>query len=385
MSNQKGNKKSFTQQKKRSFIKKVTDAYKSTTLWEKLASFGAILLISVAVFFNTKNNPLLVAVALVTMFALFNLFVYKTRILLTSIVIALHITALPYVASIYSGLIDTYIGDVLGPLVVISMFTFILSVIAYRTCRGRYWVTLIILYLAIDIMAPLVSILFSLYWGTWMALIMGTIALIIRTINWRALFSRKKAIISTRLINGSQKDRTKALLEATGNKPFELNGYNPIEAVRIIKDQAELITTLTPKKPIIFNDNRFYYDGEFIEPLLFDIAEKASDWSRKNKISRDNITVVVLIHDVDKFPSSDLWLAVKVSEKGSNNNVGNLLFTTPEGLKDYHKFYGQKPIPEKTLKRIQKAVDGKTETKGTVVDLTGNKETKPAIVEAEKS
>lgn len=350
--------KSFDQIKKRGFFKKIGDAYRRTTLLEKLASFGAILLFLTVIIFSSGSNPLQIIIVVVSAFVLFNLFVYQTRLLLTSIIIAMHIAVLPYVSYIYSALVPDYTGDAITPLVVLSMLTFFFSVVAYRLCRGRYWLTLVYLFFTIDFIAPLISVVFHLQAGTWPAVIAGIAVIVIRSISWRGLFNKKQPVISTQLINGTLDEETRELIQSDNSQAFRIKSYRPLDVVRIVGSKAEIIVPMTTKKPIIINKNRFYHDGAFIEPLLFHIVSQATLWSMKNKIAGNDIVVVALIHNESHFPTSDKWLSVKIAEKGSRHNFGNLILATPEGLKEYQKLYVNDVMKDKVLAKIIKSTDG---------------------------
>jgi hypothetical protein len=328
------NKKPFKQQKnKKRFIPRVIEGYKSTTLPEKIGGFLALVILFAALAFNSGSNPVLLVSAVAGIFAVFNLLAYKPSLMFSTLVFAVHIAALPYVSLGYSFITPgEYSGDIITPMAILALATLVFSVLAYRFARGRYWVSLLAIFIAMDYLGITISSMIGAKWGTAMALIVSALTLTARIIPWRSLFGKNEDFISPTLANGSENKHTKKLLESMGYDVQELEDKWPLSHIAYSKKRVYLISTFTPRRAIVLNRERFYYDGAFIEPMIFEIVKTANEWCREHKIDAKYVSTVALVNNSDMFPSTDSVLSIQIAEKGDNHSLGQMHLVTPAGL-----------------------------------------------------
>lgn len=348
-------KKTYSQQKERKkFFPRIIESYKKSTLLEKVVGFSSLLILAVALVLNIGENPLMLALIAVGTFAVFNIFIYKANLVMSALILAIHISSIPYIASLY-GYLGSKDGEVDGfsPFIVLSLATFVFPVIAYRLCRGRYWVTLLLVLFGLGLGGLMVALALNLQWGTATGIIFAILAIAFRAIPWRATFRKNDNFISPTLANSSQDSLTKKLFEKLNYNVSELNNKWPLSHIAYSKKRIFLISTFTPSKALIINKNRFYYDGAFIEPMLFEIAKASDEWCRENKIDIKYVTTISIIHNKVYFPSSDSLLSIKIAEKGKNQSESQLHIATPKGVDEI--LDQEVPhLPYKTFQRLEK-------------------------------
>lgn len=350
-------KKSYQSQEKIRFLPKLTRAYKRTTLTEKVVGFGAVGLLLASIFFNGGSNPLWAIAGFAVIVGIINLLVYKAKLVIAGAIFAAHIAILPTVAGLYAYLRpDGPNGDIVSPIMVLLAATVFFSILAYRVCRGRYWLNLILVLFALDFGGLLVSLGMGLNWGTGTGILLALIAVVLRAIPWFNLFNKGKTVIPPDLVNSTQNQKTEKLFRKLKYKVAEVPEKWPLSHIAYSQNKIYLIATLTPKRSLIINRNRFYYDGSFIEPLLYEIAQSAEKWSLEHKIEAKHIVTVAIIHDEDFFPSSDKNLAIQVSEKGMERTAGHIYLTTPDGIKELEEVKDTR-MSQKSYQSIVKALD----------------------------
>lgn len=321
------------QKDKRWLLPRLVNKYKQTTLTEKIAGYGSILLLFFMLTLNGGGNILWVVLGISSIILIVNLMLYQSRLIFAGLVLAFHVAFIPYAGSLYALLArGGYSGDISSPILSLSGATFLLSVLAYRLCRGRYWLSLLYTFLALDFAGLLVSISFNLNFGVFTGLVLAFGVIAFRAINWRTIFRKPDNYLHRTLVNSSQNDTTEKFMKKLGFKVKELKGTWPIGQVAYSSEGIFLISTLTPTSVIVVNKNRFYYDGAFIEPLLHKIAEESEQWSQDNKIDSKYITTVALINNDTYYPTSDDMLSISIKEKGSRQALGMYL-TTQKGIK----------------------------------------------------
>lgn len=345
-------KKTLKQQKERKrFIPRIIDSYKNSTLWEKLGGLTAILILVAALVFNVGDDPLSAALFIVGIFAVFNVLVYKASLVFSSVIFAAHIASIPYVSSLYGYLGATEDSiDFFSPFVIISLATFVFPVIAYRLCRGRYWISLGLVLFALGLGGIMTSLALNLQWGTGPGIILAILAIALRAFPLTAMFRKNDNFISPNLANSSQDSLTAKLFSGIKYTTVRLSNKWPLSHIAYSKKRIFLISTFTPSKTIIINKNRFYYDGAFIEPMLFEIAATADQWCRENKVDIKYVTTVAIIHNKVYFPSAESLLSIKIAEKGLNHTEKQLHLITPEGMDELL----EQDIPHLPYKIFQK-------------------------------
>lgn len=327
-------KKPFNQQKNRkSFFPRLAEGYRNTTLFEKIGALGAVIILCAALAFNAGSNPVLIAASILGIFVIINLIAYRASLMLAGVVFAIHIAALPYAATGYSFMMPgEYSGDIMSPLSILAFATLVFSILAYRFARGRYWLSLIFIFFSLDYLGIVLSALLGLNWGTGTALIMATVALVFRTIPWSSILRKNDNFISPTLANSSQDHLTKKLFEDKKYNVVALEDKWPLSHIAYSKKRIFLVSTFTPRRSLILNKERFYYDGAFIEPMIFEIVKTANEWCREHKIDSKFVTTVALVNNPDMFPSSDSVLSIQIAEKGDNHSLGHLHLATPLGI-----------------------------------------------------
>lgn len=347
-------KKTYNQQKERKrFIPRVIESYKNSTLFEKIGGLTSILILLGALVLNIGENPLLIALFVVGIFAILNILVYKASLVISGIVLAAHVALIPYVSSLYAYLVPEYTGDTLGPLAVISLATLVFSIISYRLCRGRYWITLGLVLFSLSLGGLMISLVLNLQWGTIPGLILAVLAVVVRAVPWRATFRKNDNFVSPMLANSSQNSLTEKLFTKLKYNIADLSDQWPLSHVAYSKKRIFLISTFTPSRALIINKNRFYYDGAFIEPMIFEIAKATDEWCRENKVDIKYVTTVALVHNKAYFPSSDVSLSIKIAEKGLNHTERQLHLVTPDGVEDLLEQEVQH-LPYKTFQKLEK-------------------------------
>lgn len=345
-------KKTLKQQKDRKrLIPRIIESYKNSSIWEKLGGLAAILILVAALVFNVGDNPLHITLFIVGIFAVLNILVYKASLVFSSIIFAAHIASIPYVSSLYGYLGATEDSvDFFSPFVIMSLATFVFPVIAYRLCRGRYWISLGLVLLALGIGGIMTAVALDLHWGIAPGIILAVIAIALRAAPWRAMFRKNDNFISPTLANSSQDSLTSKLFHEVKYNTASLSNKWPLSHIAYSKKRIFLISTFTPSKAIIINKNRFYYDGAFIEPMLFEIATTADEWCRENKVDIKYVTTIAIVHNKVYFPSAESLLSIKIAEKGRNNTEKQLHLITPDGLEELF----EQDVPHLPYKAFQK-------------------------------
>lgn len=348
-------KKTFNQQKERKrFIPRIVDSYKKSTTLEKATGFLSLLVLAVALVFNIGENPLNLALIAVGIFAVVNLFVYKANLTMSALILAAHISSIPYLASLY-GYFNHKDGEVdsFSPFIVLSLATFAFAVLAYRFCRGRYWISLALVLLGLGFGGLITALELNLTWGVAPGVILASLMVLFRAVPWRATFRKNDNFISPTLANSSQDSLTAKLFHSKKYSVSELPNLWPLSHVAYSQKRVFLVSTFTPSKALVINKNRFYYDGAFIEPMIFEIAKTAEEWCRENKVDAKYVTTVALINNKVYFPSSDTLLSIKIAEKGKQHTEAQLHLVTPEGLDELLE--QEVPhLPYKVFQSIQK-------------------------------
>lgn len=350
-------KQSYQSQEKIRFLPKLVRSYKRTSLLEKIAGFAAVGLLTTSIFFNGGSDPLWAISGFFVLVAIINVLVYKSQLILAGAVFAAHIALLPTVAGLYAYLRpDGPNGDIVSPIIVLLSATVFFAVLAYRICRGRYWVSLLVILFALDLGGLLFSLGLGVTWGTGTGIMLAMLAVVFRSIPWHALFNKSKTVIPPELVNSTQNNETERLFRKLKYKTVNVPENWPLSHIAYSPKKIYLISTLTPKRSLIINRNRFYYDGSFIEPLLYEIAHSAEKWSLENKVDAKYIVTVAIIHDENFFPSTDKSLSIQVSEKGMERTAGHIVLATPAGIKDLETLPTNR-IPQKSLQHIEKVLN----------------------------
>lgn len=348
-------KKTYNQQKdKKKFKLRIGEAYRSTTLLEKAGWFLSLAILVGALALNGGGNPVWAVLGLLGIFALITLLAYKSNLIFSGLILALHIATLPYMAMMYSYITPgEYTGDVVTPLVVLGFATIVFAIIAYRFSVGRYWITLMLVLGALGLGGIFVSMALQVSWGILPGLALAVLTIIIRSISWRGLLGKDSTYISPSLANGSKDHLTKNLFQSKKYHVAEIPGYWPLSHIAYSKKRIYLISTFTPRRSLIVNKNRFYYDGAFIEPMLFEIASNADSWCKTNNIDIKYVTTVALINDNELFPTADAILGIKIAEKGSARPEGQLHLATQSGIDELEDL--EVPhLPYKTFQKLEK-------------------------------
>lgn len=329
-------KKTLNQQKERKrFIPRIIDSYKNSTIWEKVGGLIAVLILIGALVFNVDENPMTIALFIVGIFAVLNILVYKASLVFSGIIFASHIASIPYISGLYGYLtVSEESVDFFSPFVVISLATFVLPIIAYRFCRGRYWVSLGLVLFALGLGGIMTSLALNLQWGTAPGIILATLVIVLRAFPLKAMFRKDDNYISPSLANSSQDSLTAKLFSNVKYNTVKLSNKWPLSHIAYSKKRIFLISTFTPSKALIINKNRFYYDGAFIEPMLFEIASTADEWCRENKVDIKYVTTIAVINNKVYFPSAESLLSIKIAEKGLNHTERQLHLITPDGIEE---------------------------------------------------
>lgn len=346
-------KQSYEKQKNRRLFPKLINKYKETTLTEKAMAYGSILLLFVMMTLNGGGNILWVVLGILSIVLIINLMIYQSKLIFAGLVFAVHVAFLPYAAMLYAILArDGYAGESSGPIVTLSAATFLLTVAAYRFCRGRYWLTLLYVFVALDLAGLLVSISMNFTLGVLPGLVLAIAVIVFRAINWRSVFRKPEGFISRKLVDGSQDDITEKFMKKLGFEVKPLKGTWPLGQVAYSSEGIFLISTFTPSSVIVVNKNRFYYDGAFIEPLLYKLAEEGSKWSESNQIDTKYVRTIALINNKTYYPTTDKMLSIDIKEKGSRKTMGMYL-TTQDGVKTIME-RDSTYVPVKVLAKVSK-------------------------------
>jgi hypothetical protein len=348
-------KKTFTQQKDRKrLIPRIVESYKKSTMLEKVGGFLSLLILLTALFFNIGENPLMIVLFVTGIFAVANILIYKASLVFSGLILAVHIASIPFLSSLYAWLSPNKEEvDLFSPFAVLSFATFAFAIIAYRVCRGRYWLSLGLTLLALGLGGLLIALTLNIHWGTWPGIILASLAVIVRAVPWRATFRKNDNFISPNLANSSQDGLTTKLFTKLKYETSSLSNQWPLSHIAYSKKRIFLVSTFTPSKALIINKNRFYYDGAFIEPMIFEIAKTADEWCRANKVDSKYVTTVAIIHNKVYYPSSDSLLSIKIAEKGLNHTEKQLHLITPDGMEELLE--QEVPhLPYKTYQKLEK-------------------------------
>lgn len=348
-------KKTLKQQKDhKRFIPRIIESYKNSSIWEKLGGLTAILILIGALFFNVDENPLTVILFIIGIFAVFNILVYKASLVFSSIIFAAHIASIPYISSLYGYLGSTEDSlDFFSPFVVMSLATFVFPVVAYRLCRGKYWISLGLTLFGLGLGGIMSSVSLNLQWGIGPGIILATLAIVLRAVPWAAPFRKNDNFIPPALANSSQDSLTSKLFNGVKYNTANLSNKWPLSHIAYSKKRIFLISTFTPSKAIVINKNRFYYDGAFIEPMLFEIAATADEWCRENKVDIKYVTTVAIVHNKVYFPSAEFLLSIKIAEKGLNHTERQLHLITPDGIEELLE-QDVPHLPYKVFQKLEK-------------------------------
>lgn len=341
------------QKDKRWLLPRLVNKYKQTTLMEKLAGYGSILFLLAMITLNGGGNILWVVLGVASIILMINLMLYQSRLIFAGLVLALHVAFIPYAASIYAlASPGGYTTDLATPILVLSLSTFILCVLAYRFTKGRYWVTLLYTFAALDLIGLMVVASTGLSFGAVPGLVLALAVIVIRSFKWGTVLRKPDNYLSRQLVNKSQDDITEKFMKKQGFNVKKLEDKWPLGHVAYSSEGIFLIATLTPSSVMIVNKDRFYYDGAFLEPLLHRIAEESEQWSQSHQIDTKYITTVALVNNEAYYPTADNMLSISIKEKGSRNAMG-IYLATQKGVKtimDNEQTY----VPKKILEKVSK-------------------------------
>lgn len=212
-------------------------------------------------------------------------------------------------------------------MIVLTITSILISVVAYKVSVGKLWLTLLLAFLSIDI-GGLILIIITQSPNIFLGIYLAAAILIIRSVRWRGLINRSQNI-PLYLQTNAATATIKSLLESQNGSYTDegLEKCSPINAVYKKGDTTFLMNIISPNQDILIG-KKITTEQTVLDDLFFETTSAANFYVKKNKVRGDIITCVVNATDPKKTN-----LHLDMNPKGNKRGKDRTVFVfSPSGL-----------------------------------------------------
>lgn len=275
--------------------------------WLYQIGFGAVVTGLIAlVAWQSGYNPAVTAAYTAGLLVVIHIGMKAFRFLPTAFIVLVHAVSLSILSLFYGSMItqDFGYGSIILAFSVLSVTTVLYSWLAVKLSVGRLWLTLMLVYLTLDLVGVILMDLTGVA-NMLVPVAVSGVVLFLRCVLWRNLFSSIKNKDAQESHNGYLKDlqsedvaeAVKETLEAsetlTGAVSTVSDKGAPINLVYRTATDSYYLTIIKTKKSLIISDKGISTNGLGLEPLLVDSANTAAKLHRRSGKGTNAHTVLV--------------------------------------------------------------------------------------------
>jgi hypothetical protein len=253
---------------------------------------------------------------------------YPTQ-LANALVVLFHTGLLAISFTAYGAILTESMGATgyLFSVIVLSITSILIGVVAYKTAVGRLWITLLLAFLSIDI-GGLLLIIITKSPNIFLGIYLAAVILVIRSVRWRGLINRSHGL-PLYLQKDEATGAIKSLLESKNGIYADDNlvKCSPINAVYKQGNTTFLMNIIAPAQDIVIG-KKITTEQTVLDDLFFETTSAANFYIKKNKIQGEIITCVVNAADPKKT-----ILHLNMNPKGNKRGKDRTVFLfSPSGL-----------------------------------------------------
>lgn len=249
--------------------------------------------------------------------------------LANALVVIFHTALLATSSTAYGSVLAESMGSTgyMFSLIVLTITSILISVVAYKTSVGKLWLTLLLAFLSIDL-GGLLLIIATQSPNIFLGIYLAAAILIIRSVRWRGLINRSQSI-PLYLQTDAATATIKSLLESkngiyTGEG---LEKLSPLNAVYKHGNTTFLMNVISPNQDIVIG-SKITTEQTVLDDLFFETTSAANSYVKKNKVRGEIITCVVNATDPKKTN-----LHLDMNPKGNKRGKDRTVFIfSPSGL-----------------------------------------------------
>jgi hypothetical protein len=310
-------------------MKKIRKIYQGFSPWERLS--GALLLAAVLSTLLTVNGTGIFVSMLISAGLLvgFHILLLYPKQLANALVAIFHTGLLAVSFTAYGTILTESMGATgyMFSVIVLTITSILIAVIAYKTSVGKLWLTLLLAFLSIDI-GGLLLVVFTQSPDIFLGIYLAAGVLIFRAVRWRGIINRNQGL-PLFLQKDNATETVKSLLKAKNGiyTDDRLSKCSPINAVYTKGNTTFLMNIIAPQQDIVIG-KQITTEQTLLDDLFFETTSAANYYVKKNKIRGEIITCVVNATDPKKT-NLHLDMNPKGNKRGKDRTV--FLFS-PSGL-----------------------------------------------------
>lgn len=310
-------------------MKKIRKIYQGFSVRERLS--GALLVVAVltALLCAIGTNIFVSMMISGSLLIVLHIMLCYQKQLANALVTLLHMGLLASSFAAYGSVLAESMGTTgyMFSVLVLTIASILIGVVAYKTSVGRLWLTLLLAFLSIDV-GGLILIALAQNPNIFFGIYLAAAVLVIRSVRWRGLLSRNRSI-PLFLQKTDATATVKSLLESTDGTytDHDLDKCSPINAVYKKGNTTFLMNIIAPNQDIIIG-KKITTEQTILDDLFFATTTAANQYVKKNKVRGEIITCVVNATDPKKTK-----IHLNMNPKGNKRGKDRTVFLlSPSGL-----------------------------------------------------
>lgn len=312
-------------------MKKIRSTYNNMRWSSRFIGFSILLGVALAISFTSGWNPLITALSVSAFAVAMHFLISTTSKVLTGVVLLAQIGTMWPVYTLYANFVGTAMlnGAYIYSVIVVTLSTILITVIAMRYSVGRVWLTLLMSFVGLNVLGPLAMALLQTP-SVLPGLVIAGLILASRCILWRDVFAKRSRDIPAGIKKKNSEEPLKNLLEAINGVDIQDREEYPIDLVAKIGSTSYYINAVHLNQRIVAAGESVASGNYNLNSTLYRTAELANKMDKSLKRKERGRVIPCVVNTADTNNSK---LEVNITLRGDKTSKGvNTFILSPFAL-----------------------------------------------------